>query len=144
MNFPELKDLFESSDMISSRLLEPYYYGVTIPEDYVYPAVCRTLLLIELISKLGWVEHTSDWDLNMMIKTRDGKEVETGYGYGDCVDLINPDGEVVPLKDLDYLTDEDAMGWALKFDHTQFDDDDPDLYSWEIKIHNIAEIGMDR
>lgn len=141
----DLRKSFKNGDHISSKLLEPFYYGIDIPKEDSYMAIAGVLLLIDTISRLGGIEHTGDWDLCMNIVTRDGNQHSTGYGYGDCVDLKNPAGTIIPLKDLYWESPEDTDGWTLSFDSTNWpEDDDPDLESWNIPIHNILQISMDR
>lgn len=43
--------------------------------------------LTQTIQKLGWVEHTCDWDLNTIITLKDGSIIETHHGYGDSLHI---------------------------------------------------------
>ena len=36
---------------------------------------------METILSLGWFEHTSDWDPFLLIKLKDGTQIETASGY---------------------------------------------------------------
>lgn len=46
----------------------------------------RLIKTIDLISRLGWIEHTSDWDPYLIITFRDGSEqFQTESGYYDIV-----------------------------------------------------------
>ena len=33
------------------------------------------------LQKLGWEEHTCDWDLGLVVETKDGKRYDSGQGY---------------------------------------------------------------
>lgn len=40
-----------------------------------------------MIDDLGWIEHTSDWDLNILVAMKDGTIHGTGHGYGSFGDF---------------------------------------------------------
>jgi len=126
--------------MLSSKLMDQLAFETEIPEEHTYEAIASYLLLLKFIVKLGWVEHTGDWDPNMYIKTKDGTEYETGFGYGDCVELHDGDIEI-PLKDLNYLTPDETKNLFLVFNSDHWDDED--LKSFKINIHDIQSIFMD-
>jgi len=38
---------------------------------------------VSLVNRLGWVEHTSDWDLILLVELMDGTIYETTPGYSE-------------------------------------------------------------
>ena len=56
-----------------------------------YPELFSLLKLMEAISKAGWVEHTSDWDIGATIELSDKSVINVEQGYGDCIELISLD-----------------------------------------------------
>jgi len=142
METTNIQEVFNKGEHLSTNLLDQLLLGIEIPEDNPYPAIAGILLLTQFIDKLGWIEHTSDWDLNMIIETKDGKHYETGFGYGTDVQLWKGRSYNMELKHLEYLNPEQTKDIKLVFDHTKFDD--PDLKSWSINIHNIKSISFDK
>ena len=56
--------------------------------------ILNLILLIELTEKLGWAEHTSDWDLYLQING----DLCTIPGYTD-ITFLDKDNQVLEIKD---------------------------------------------
>jgi hypothetical protein len=64
------------SPILLSLLREPV--DVTIN---TFTRIATILQLIDAIEKLGWTEHTSDWDLGATITLKSGKQIGVLQGY---------------------------------------------------------------
>ena len=49
---------------------------------------------METIQQIGWFEHTSDWDPFLIIKLKDGTQLETESGYAEFNLSIKEDGHL--------------------------------------------------
>jgi hypothetical protein len=97
---------------------------------------------MDITAKLGWAEHTSDWDIGALIKTRDGKTIEIPQGYGDCLSIHLGDGEEIDLKCPDYYPTEDTKDFTLQLTEAACDTDDEDVHPVSIFISNILTISF--
>ena len=61
---------------------------------------------IDLIEKLGWIEHTADWDPYIIIQFQDGTELITESGYY-------------------HITEIDDTGFTIEYGTEDEDGDDP-------------------
>ena len=138
-----IKGIIQREEHLSSALLDELV-DTNIPENNPYPAIMGVLLMVDLIDKLGWVEHTGDWDLNMYITTKDGTQHESGFGYGSNVELYKGETKIFPEGRPDYFSPDDTKNITIRFDPADFDDDDEDLKAFNINIWDIKNITMDR
>ena len=130
----------QGKNHLSSTLLQQLHFDLTVPEVNQYEVIAGYIKLVELISKLGWVEHTSDWDLNMIIETKDGQHLESGHGYGDCVQLMHKDTDL--MLDAEYFPPSETLEFELR--HTSDAEYEGENPSWSVNIHNIKTIFMDK
>ena len=123
---------------VSSKMLMAFEDGVNINGDYI--KVLLYLETLKTIQKLGWVEHTCDWDLNTIITTNDGRVFETEHGYGDCLE-ITLNGEQLDHQDLPLVSESKTLPLHLTFDADQLGDDDLETFSILItEIHSLTTI----
>lgn len=72
-------------------------------EDRVYQVVTY-IKLIDLLTTVGWIEHTCDWDLGLQIILNDDSVIDTGHGYADIavnqgvIDLNKTDDYKQPVS----------------------------------------------
>jgi len=129
-----------SKGHLSTRLLDSLYEPVLISEDDSYSQIMAIFILLNAISKMGWIEHTSDWDLSAIIKTRDNQTIEIPQGYADSLTLHNHEGKPINLNDPDYFSNDDTKEFTLQLEETALNTDDEDLKPISIKFSNILTI----
>jgi len=65
----------------SSKLADELVVEVDDNNEYgPYAAILEYNLKVEMIDKLGWAEHTSDWDLGTIVTLRDGRVIHSAQG----------------------------------------------------------------
>ena len=57
------------------------------PDSYNKQIIQQFSKYLDLIEKLGWIEHTSDWDPYIIIQFHDGTEFETESGYYSITEI---------------------------------------------------------
>jgi hypothetical protein len=122
------------SPILLSLLREPV--DVTIN---TFTRIATILQLIDAIEKLGWTEHTSDWDLGATITLKSGKQIGVLQGYAGNLYLGYKNYIQLSLKD-DYiseLSEHDPI--YLHFDGSDTEDD---LIPFKIPIENIKSISV--
>lgn len=109
----EESDKKDQRDMIALLLTEPQI-SVFIAENLKplmlsanYPSLHIQDLrmyskLLAFLDKLGWLEHTSDWDPYLKITFRNGEVIETPSGYWDFT--VSEDGDNPHIE----VTEEDS------------------------------------
>ena len=102
--------------------------------------------MVAMIEKLGWHEHTSDWDPWIMVSTEDEKGInvlESPTGYCDF-DWVDKDGVELFIDDMsksDGLTicvDKDKI-YGIKFVHPD-EETDEEVTGMIIPIDSITEM----
>jgi hypothetical protein len=102
----ELGDSLELNNSQISPLLRELIQNIRIPapdSNAPFPfilqehALQQAIKLIAVVDKLGWIEHTSDWDLGLTLEFRDGTSWEGPQGWGSEVRLTD-DNKLQILK----------------------------------------------
>lgn len=134
-----LKQLLNNSQgkHISSELLDE----ISLTEvNGSYPGVLTLLLLIDLIETIGWVEHTGDWDLELIVTTYKGETFETGPGYASST-LITLNGQSIHREWTILAEEEKVERLKLTFeDHEENEDYD----GFSVLIKDIKTIEITR
>lgn len=117
---------------ISHQILKALNQEITInplcPYQHLF-AICQ---LANAMSHIGWVEHTSDWDIGATITTHAGGTISIGQGYGDTPEMWH-NGKVTD----DYFTLEQSDQITL---HFYLEDEDGNETPLDIPILNIKTI----
>ena len=93
----KLNEIISKGEQISPVLLDLLYDPISIPKDNPYNTIAALLLIMETITKLSWVEHSSDWDIGCVITLNNGSVIETEQGWGDSLKLYDTEGnEIYP------------------------------------------------
>lgn len=94
--------------------------------------------MVELIGDLGWHEHTSDWDLNTVIKMKSGAEFHTMVGYPEvCLIYDGPEAEFRTIC-LDY---EKAKKLMILLKPDEHEDQEEPVQTY-ISVENLLSIEL--
>jgi hypothetical protein len=98
---------FGNSSFSTSMMNTEFRFDTCKSSDDRVDMVKAMKAFLETIDKLGWVEHTSDWDPYLIIKLGDGTVLKTLSGYFLITQLPeNTDHILIEAPDLDDLEDE--------------------------------------
>lgn len=134
-----------SSDMADALSIDveayrdKYYNGAHV-------AIIEYQLQLAMIEALSWTEHTSDWDLFVVVELTDGQILEAPYGYAelewakklDCLKMMDDIKKVqsqvtmvVPKESV-----EDRISSILS------PEEDKDFRRVVLNIDEISKIGL--
>jgi len=129
---------------ISYLLFQQLENPVTIHNAEHFLSIHHT---VQFIATMGWAEHTSDWDLGAIIKTKDGTIHEIEQGYGDCMVLYYANGIdhiFKPNEDVFSLLLQnkgDLFIEFLPFSENGYEDNEED-HMIKININTITEFNL--
>ena len=139
-----IKNRIEDGYQLSPYLLVQLHEPISIQYEGLlndpYERLVAILLLMDLISKLGWVEHTSDWDIGAFIFLKDGTKIEVPQGYGDCLTLHDSEGN--QIKDYQALPAIRTQGFTLQLTEENTDTDDECVNPFSINLWDIQAISF--
>lgn len=139
-----LKTIIANGDQISPRLLEQLYDPIEISEDNAYNELAAIFILLNTISIMGWMEHTSDWDLGASIILKDGTEIGIWQGYADSLTMHDNEGKELDFNRMDCqpFQKRKTKDFTLQLTKANCDTDDEDVEPISINIWDIKSISI--
>ena len=135
-----LKQAVQNGDELSPLLLKELNQLLYLNPENPYQSLIGILMLMDLTSKLGWVEHTSDWDIGAFIFLKNGNKIDIQPGYGDSLTLHLGNGSIIPTWLPGYHSISETKDFTLQLTEHNCDSDEPDVYPISINIWDILAI----
>lgn len=136
----DIKNTLENNSHVSTRLLGELRQPINIDSAHYLEQMAAIMMTVELAAHLGWLEHTSDWDIGAIIKLKNGNTIYVTQGYGDSLTLHEPDGTEIQWKDLDINYLGDQKPYTLRLLKENISDDEEDTSPFKIKLCDIYSI----
>ncbi len=139
--------LHRSSELADSLSIDVEAYRAKY-EHGAHVAIFEYQQQLALIEAIGWAEHTSDWDLFVVIELTNGQTIQAPYGYAEiewgkklyCLDLLD-DIRTIQNRVIITVYKETVEG-RLSMKLSEELDPEDNLRTIILKIDEISKIGL--